>query len=275
MPALATAANSLDRALTLLEMIERTPGGMTSREIRLQLDIPKSSYSYLISHLRERGYVTQDEESRRYKIGLMPLVLAFGTLREMGFRPATEPVVYRLASETGLAVSVGVLERGRVLLVDRVESPEFIREAIDAAQHIGKGTLSSLLQMRRDRDIGRELPAHSNAPGKVLLAALSHEQVLAILEREGLPPLTPKTITSPAKLLVELEATRRQGYAISDQEQYVGIRGLAAPVIDGHGVVCAAVSASGNPARPVWQEMESLIELVKGAARDISRGMRL
>jgi len=270
-----TPSNSLDRALTVLEIIEQTPGGLTSGEICRTLQIPKSSYSYMMTRLKAKGYVTRDERTGRYKVGLTPLVLAYGTLREMGFRSLTEPTLYRLASATGLAVSIGVLERGRVLLVDRVESPQFVRDAVEFANHSGKIALTSRIRVRRDRDIGRELPAHSNALGKVLLASLPRAQVLAIIAQEGLPRMTPHTIVSRARLVSELDAVRTQGYAISNQEQYVNVRGIGAPLVDANGTVTAAVSATGDPTKPIWKDPAELIELVRAAGREISRSMRL
>ena len=269
------ATNSLDRALALLEIIEQTPGGLSSGEIRRRLDIPKSSYGYLITRLVDKGYVMRDGETHRYKIGLTPLVLAYGTLREMGFRSVTEPTLYRLVSETGLAASIGVLERHRVLLVDRVESPEFAKDAVDFANRAGKTVFGRNIRQRWERDIGRELPAHSNALGKVLLAHLSRRQVLEIIAQEGLLPSTWKTIVSKAKLLAELERIRRQGYAESDEEQYIGVRGLGAAIYDASGAVCAAVCVTGDPARNVWKESGRLIELVRAAGWAISRSMRL
>jgi DNA-binding IclR family transcriptional regulator len=269
------ATNSLDRALALLEIIEQTPGGMSSGEIRRRLDIPKSSYGYLITRLVDKGYVMRDQETHRYKIGLTPLVLAYGTLREMGFRSATEPTLYRLVSETGLAASIGVLERHRVLLVDRVESPEFAKDAVDFANRAGRPVFGRNIRQRRERDIGRELPAHSNALGKVLLAHLTRRQVLEIIAQEGLPRITAKTIVSKAKLLAELERVRRQGFAESDEEQYLGVRGVGAAIYDAGGAVCAAVSVTGNPSRDVWKESGRLIELVRAAGWAISKSMRL
>ncbi len=269
------ATNSLDRALALLEIIEQTPGGMTSGEIRRRLDIPKSSYGYLITRLVDKGYVMRDQETHRYKIGLTPLALAYGTLREMGFRSATEPTLYRLVSETGLAASIGVLERHRVLLVDRVESPEFAKDAVDFANRASKPVFGRNLRQRRERDIGRELPAHSNALGKVLLAHLTLREVLEIIAQEGLPRITSKTIVSKAKLLTELELVRKQGFAESDEEQYLGVRGVGAAIYDASGAVCAAVSVTGNPAKEVWKEPGRLIELVRAAGSAISRSMRL
>jgi DNA-binding IclR family transcriptional regulator len=269
------AGNSLDRALALLEMIEQTPGGMSSGEIRRRLQIPKSSYGYLITRLVDKGYVMRDQETHHYKIGLTPLVLAYGTLREMGFRSATEPTLYRLVSETGLAASIGVLERHRVLLVDRVESPEFAKEAVDFANRAGKPVFGRNIRQRRERDIGRELPAHSNALGKILLAHLPRRQVLEIIAEEGLPRITAKTIVSKAKLLAELELVRRQGFAESDEEQYLGVRGVGAAIYDASGEACAAVSITGNPERDVWNESKRLTELVRAAGWAISKSMRL
>jgi DNA-binding IclR family transcriptional regulator len=277
---LNTAATSLDRALALLEIIEQTPGGLNSAEIRRQLNIPKSSYTYLIARLKGRGYLVRDEETRRYKIGLTPLVLAYGTLREMGFRSITEPTLYRLVSETGLAASIGVLERGRVLLVDRVESSEFAKDAVDFASHdVAKQSatlaLTHRIRQRRERDIGREMPVHSNALGKALMAHLPRRQVLEIIAQEGLSRITPRTIVSKTKFLTELDLIRERGYSTSDEEQYVGVRGLGAPIFDVTGTPCAAVSITGSPANSVWNEPDTLIELVTAAGRAISRNMRL
>jgi len=267
--------NSLDRALALLEMIEQTPGGMSSGEIRRRLHIPKSSYGYLITRLMDKGYVMRDQETHHYKIGLTPLVLAYGTLREMGFRSVTEPTLYRLVNETGLAASIGVLERHRVLLVDRVESPEFAKDAVDVANRAGKTVFGHNLRQRRERDIGRELAAHSNALGKVLLAHLSRRQVLEIIAQEGLPRITSKTIVSKTKLLAELELVRKQGFAQSHEEQYLGVRGLGAAIYDASGTVCAAVSVTGDPANAVWKEPGRLTQLVRAAGWAISRSLRL
>ena len=66
--------------------------------------------------------------------------LAYGTLREMGFRSVTEPTLYRLVSETGLAASIGVLERGKVLLVSC--PGDFVRA--DSAGGIGIGPAKGL-----------------------------------------------------------------------------------------------------------------------------------
>src|ERR1700676_2032497 len=125
--------NSLERALVLLETIEQIPSGLTNAESSRLLRIPKSSCSYIMTRLKRKGYLVLDEDTGRYRIGLTPVTPAYGALRDMGFRSIGEPALYKLASDTGLSANIGVLERGRVLLVDRVESPRFVQDIVEVA----------------------------------------------------------------------------------------------------------------------------------------------
>jgi len=262
-------ASSLERALFLLKMIEQTPGGMRNADISRQLDIPKSSCSYIVSRLEREGYLTKDAASKRYKIGLTPVALAHGALREVGIRTVAEPALYKLTNQTGLSAGIGVLQRGRVLLVDRVEGPRFVDRAIQAAARSGA------YRLRTQRDIGRELPAHSTALGKVLLAFLPRPQVLELIAKYGLARSTATTIVSKKRFLAELELVRKQRYAIADGEAYSDLRALAVPIFDADGEVRAAVSVNGDPNEPVWDDLTALVKTVEDAARDISRRARI
>ncbi len=211
-----------------------------------------------------QGYLTCDGDTSRYKIGLKTIALAHGALRELGFRSCAEPVLYRIASETGLAAGIGVLEGGQVLIVDRVEAPEF-----SGARRFGDE------RPRDQREIGRELPVHSTALGKVLLAYLSRGTLLVCLDEMVLARRTSRTIVSRADFLVELRKIRRRGYAISDEEHSRGLRAISAPIFDFTGAVPAAISLNGSPSAAIWQAPRKLIALLSDAARDISRNAPL
>ncbi len=258
----ASPTNSLERALLLLDLVEKAPGGLRNAEISRHLNIPRSSCSWILARLERQGYLAQDENTGRYKIGLKTVALAHGALRDLGFRSGAEPVLYRVASETGLAAGVGVLEGGQILLVDRVEPPSRGGETLVRERP------------REQRDIGRELPAHSTALGKVLLAGLSRQELTAYLDAHALTPRTPKTIVSRDRLLVELRRIRQRGYAIADEEHDLGVRALSAPIIDFTGTVRAAISLNGSPTVAIWREPQRLIEFVTTAARDISSSAR-
>ncbi len=256
------ATNSLERALVLLKVIEQSPGGLRNTDISHQLKIPKSSCSYIVSRLEREGYLIQDPVSKRYKIGLTPIALAHGALREVGIRTVAEPALYKLTSQTGLSAGIGVLQRGRVLLVDRVEGPRFVDRAIEAAA--GRTTY----RVRAQRDIGRELPAHSTALGKVLLAFLPRQQVLDLVAKYGLARSTATTIVSKKRLLAELDSVRKQRYAISNGEVYSDLSALSVPIFDADGEVRAAVSVNGNPGDSVWDDLAGLVRTVEEAARE-------
>jgi len=259
------AGTSLERALVALKLIERTPGGLRHADLSRELGIPKSSCSYILARLEREGYVTREPTGGRYKLGLATVALARGALREIGVRSVAEPALYKLTGDTGLSAGIGVLQGGRVLLVDRVEGAGFVEAATaPRAQY----------RVRTDRDIGRELPVHSTALGKALLAHLPRERVLELIAGHGLPRNTAKTITSKTRFLAELDQVRERGYAIADAEEYNDLRALAVPIFDIDRTVRAAVSVNGHPKEPVWNDLDDLVKKVEQAGRDISRRAR-
>jgi DNA-binding IclR family transcriptional regulator len=269
------ATNSLERALTLLETLENAPGGLRHAEISRLLRIPKSTCSYILSRLERGGYLTRNPQTGSYALGLTTVALAHGALREIGVRSIAEPALYKLTSLTGLSAGVGVLERGRVLIIDRVEGPEFVRDAVQSAEGPApRWAGSRKYRVRADRDIGRELPAHSTALGKVLLAYLPRTQVLEWISSHSLARHTRRTITSKSALLRELEMVRKRGFAASNQEHHAGIRSIAAPIHGPSGEVSAGVALNGGLAESAWRDPEALVELVQAAGREISRRAR-
>lgn len=240
-----------------MDLVEKAPGGLRNAEISRRLEIPRSSCSWILARLEREGYLQRNGDSGRYRIGLKTIALAHGALRDLGFRSCAEPVLYRVASETGLAAGIGVLESRCVLLVDRVEPPDAVQD-----------------RPRDQRDIGRELPVHSTALGKVLLAHLSRRELIACLNGIRLTRRTAKTIVSREKFLLELRRIRQRGYAIADEEHDLGLRALSAPIFDISGTVRAAISLNGSPRAPIWRDMRAVIALATGAARDISGNAR-
>lgn len=244
------AKTSLERALTLLDLVARVEGGLTNAEISRRMHMAPSTSSYILSRLERESYVRRDKTSGRYQIGLRLMELAYGALRTIGHRPIAEPALHRLVEQTRLTALVAVWVRGRAVVVDKVESPESIKV---------------------DVDIGRPLYAHSSALGKVLLAHLPSDEFDDFINTHGLPRRTAKTITSRAKLQEHLAVARVKGYATANGEEFIGGRAVAAPILDGFGKVCAAVSGAGPSVHPIWKCPEEAIACVKAAAREISR----
>ena len=241
------STNSLERALAILELVAHKSGGLTNAEISGYFKMATSTSSYILQRLERESYLRRDPENGRYEMGLKIVALSPGALRDMGLRRIAEPILYRLSAETRISAIIGVLERGRVMIVDKVEKPDLAKI---------------------DMDIGVRYPAHSTALGKVLLAHLPQHQLLSLFDHYGLTKTSPKTIDSRDRLLAELKMVQKQGYATSDGELFLGIRAVAAPIFDSRGDVSAAVSATGVT---LSVEEMGVINSVKAAAREISR----
>ena len=148
---------------------------------------------------------------------------------------------------------MGVLERNSLLVVEKVESTEFVKPEVD---------------------IGTELPPYSTAMGKMLLAHLPQAQLSDLVDRLELEARTSHTIVSRPDLKRHLQTIRKEGFAISDEEQFAGARSIAAPILDGRGVVRASIAVAGNITHPAWQEFPNLVATIQVAARDVSRNLR-
>ncbi|QLF68435.1 helix-turn-helix domain-containing protein [Peteryoungia desertarenae] len=94
---------------------------------------------------------------------------------------------------------------------------------------------------------GSRLPAYSSSMGRVLLSVLSRSEILEILKSSDLKANTPYTKTDIPSLVAEIEAVRRQGFAVIDQELEIGLCSIALPVLERKGRVMAAINV-GAPA---------------------------
>lgn len=248
----AGTSNSVDRALSILELVVQQPEGFTNSEISRELDIPKSSASYLLRTLEQRGYLRRDGDSQRYRIGLKVAGLAHGVKEFEELRRVAAPVLEQLVERTGLTAHVAILEHGRAVYIERAERPGFLRI---------------------NTWIGRDLDVHATAVGKVLMAHRPESEVRQVLESQGMEAKTPHTITTPGAYLEELEKVRTTGYARDDEENNLGVRCVAAPIFGVTGEVLAAVGLTGANSQVTPEALPQLSRIVVKTALLISRDL--
>jgi IclR family transcriptional regulator, KDG regulon repressor len=275
-PVMALATNSLERALVILQLIGQTAGGLTNLEISRELKIARSTCSYILSRLEREGYLVRDKSTGKYRIGLKTLILGRGALREVGFRVVSEPTLYRLATETGLAANLAVLEGDRVLVLDRIEGFAFVKAAIEESHNAMGGSQGTLQPVKGHREATRgyreaslELPVRTTALGRVLLAYLPTDRLQEFVRRDSAAEKRSKT-EGAEDLLSALSKTRQQGYYMMHFEPHNESCSLAAPIFDASDTVKAAVSVSCKRHLPIWNDEHGLSEMVKEAAWEIS-----
>jgi DNA-binding IclR family transcriptional regulator len=118
--------------------------------------------------------------------------------------------------------------------------------------------------------VGRTVPYHCSANGKVLLAFGAAGAVQGPLEA-----LTSRTITEPVLLSAELETVRREGYATAADELELGLSAVAAPVLDDSGRAVAALSISGPTLRLSPRRVAELRPIVIKQARALGEQLGL
>ena len=182
--------------------------------------LPKATAHRIIMTLFNTGFLERTSDGEKFRLGLPLVGLGLGALRRLDVRRAARPYMQRLVDDLQEICTLGVFDRGQVLYVEVVHSPHSLTIAAR---------------------VGRHLPAHCTASGKVLLAFLPAEVAEPVL-RSSLETYTEKTITSPERLWEELEAVRQRGYAIADEELEVGVWAISAPIRDIDRNVIAAMS---------------------------------
>lgn len=117
---------------------------------------------------------------------------------------------------------------------------------------------------------GRRVPVFCSAMGKAILASWRDDEVLALADRAGLPPLTTKSLRSREAALAEIARTRARGWALDDEEFNLGMRCLAAVVWSPQGEAACAISISGAAVRLTEDRLEPLGRLVAQAAQELT-----
>jgi IclR family acetate operon transcriptional repressor len=242
------AVRSVDRAAALLLALGESPGAAGVTELARRLGLHKSTASRLLATLERRGLVEQDEETGKYRLGLVVIRLAERAERTLDLRGIATPELERLARLTHETTGLGVLDGDEILNVAQVDGPNLIA--------MGDWT-------------GRSTPLHCVAAGKVIMAALAEREVVRIVKR-GLPRYTERTIVELEPLLEELARIRRRGYATAFGEFEPGLNAVAAPVHDARGQVIAAVDVWGPVFRLTPRRIPELAAQVRATAAAIS-----
>lgn len=246
------AVPSVDRALTILELLVRSGQGLTLSEISRELKLPKSSVHGILGTLERRGYLRPDERTGKFLFDLKLLSLSYDALNALYIRVRAWAPLRSLAEATGLTIHMAVPEHNELVLIEKVQG----------------GAASSVATW-----IGRRMEMHCTAVGKAVLANLPAAERDRLIRESGLPRHNDNTICTPQRLKLELQKTRETGRAIDDEEDEVGFRCVAAPVFESLERVVAAISVVGTVEQVTSQNLPRLTALVKQTAAEISRAI--
>jgi DNA-binding IclR family transcriptional regulator len=240
---------AVERAMRILSCFD---GGQRAElgvsDIAQATRLHKATAYRIIMTLLGRGFLERTAEGGKFRLGLRVVELGLGALRGLDFRRAAFPYMEQLVERYRETCTLSMFDRGQVLYVEVVHSE---RSLTIAAR------------------VGRHLPAHCTASGKVLLAFLPTQVVETVLN-EPLAVYTEKTITSPDQLREELGVVRQRGYAFADEEFEVGISAISAPIRDVDGNLVAALSIPFPTNRLRRERIPEIAQALLEAANAVS-----
>ncbi len=243
---------SLATGLKVLEVMAEAGRPLVLTEIARTTGLNNATTTRVCQTLSSLGFVRRDAK-RRYHLTPKVLLLGYAAVSRLGWLGAAQHYMEALFEEVRETVNLSVLEGREILYIRRLNTGNILPY---------------------DLQIGSKLPLHCTSMGKALIAFQPEERAREILESLEFRPMTHQTITSLEEYLTELETVRRKGYAINNEELSVGLRSVAAPILDREGRSMAAVNIAVPTKRYSRGELEDqLAPKVVGAAQDISEAV--
>jgi IclR family acetate operon transcriptional repressor len=245
----AGAVQSVDRALSLLEALSEDEEGYRLTDLAIRTGLSPSTAHRLLTTLEKRRFVEFDQSDNMWHVGRQSFAIGAAFARRRNFVAPALPFLRRLRDLTHETANLGVVDDGEVIVLTQVESREI---------------------MRAITRVGGRAPMVTSGIGKAILATYSDEDVAAIIQRHGMWRLTPKSVVRAGELRGALEAVRRDGYAVDNQEFLIGLRCVASVVYNDQAEALAAISVSGLASRVPEERVPELGRLVSEIARELT-----
>lgn len=250
---MAESTRTVERALDILLCFTRDTPVLTLTQIAERVGLHKSTVHRLLATLENKHFIHRDRANSTYCLGIRLIELGFSVLKNKNVSDQATPYMQRLSVEHRETVDLAILEGSEVVYLQVIESSQ--RMKIAAAP-------------------GERLPAFCTATGKAFLAYTSDAQARRIF-KQGLREYTQHTNLSINDFLQSLQATRKQGFAVSVEEYEEGINAVAAPILDANLRPMAAIAIVGPASRMPMERMMRLGKSVKSTADEIAQEMGL
>jgi len=230
---------ALDRAFAVLDLLGESDTPLGLAQVASSLTLHKSTAHRFLMVL-ERHRMVERTANGKFRLGLKLFDLGNRAIEQYDLRDRAQPHLRRLVAETEETAHLCILEGAHVIYIDKIEPARSVR------------------MITR---IGASNPVHCTSVGKDILRRIRFER------------FTHRTIATAEALRVEIDKTRRRGYAVDDEELEEGLRCIAVPVLDAQRLPVAAVSVSGPSFRVTAQKLPSIANHLLKCVRGISVDM--
>lgn len=212
------------RALDILKIVGNNSEPMSLTDISKALDIPKTTAFNIINTLvEEKCLIVKDKRSKLYELGIGIYEIGSLYINNVEYLDLIRDSIRRIKDKLSTSSFACIVDNDELIYIDKVETNDTLKSSIK---------------------LGHRMPMYSASLGKAILAYYDDKALEDYINRVELKAKTKKTITSKDDLKRELEAARVNGYAVSDEENDIGLYCISAPIFDKDGKAFAAISAS-------------------------------
>lgn len=238
----------VEDAIKILEILEKEHSGISLAQLTETSGFVKNKVFRILFTL-EKHHLVERDTNGQFRLGLRLLELGQQVQSRNILFEACQPVLDRLAEETGESIFLGVISGVDALCIAARESPQ---------------------NVRLYAEVGRRAPLHSGGVPKTLLAHMPETSRRRMLETFVEDSHIDGVVVDLEKLEASLVQIQQQGYAVVADELDKGAHSVAAPICDRHGRVIAALSVAGPSHRFNQEAIDRYIQLVVNASKEIS-----
>ena len=242
---------ALDRGLTFLRDLADNGAG-TLADLSLRNDLPVSTAHRILATLAQHGFAEMDERTQEWFIGMEAFRVGSIYLDRTNVVEAARPVMRRLMESTGETANLAIADKGDVVFISQIETHNPIRA------FFRPGTRGHM---------------HASGIGKALLSAMPKDEAERIFRSKGLPEFTEKTLTKSEAMFADLATTAQRGWSFDDDERYLGMRCVAAPIYNAYGEAIAGISVSGPSVRLPDDQIPKLGTQLREAAAEVTKAI--
>lgn len=244
---------SLTKALDILQIFLTTKREMTLSEISSSLGLNKATVNRILSTLVERGYIYQREKRGKYFLGMIYLNFSGIVKSKIQFRNIAIPHLIKLSKQINESVVLSLINGKNNVLTETFYDSVHPNHTLKAIP-----------------DESADVMLYSTALGKIVLASYSDEELQRYFNTHLIERRTSKTIINIDEMRNHLITVRQEGVAFDDEEDSLGVRGVAVGLRDNKGELIGTVCVVVPSVRLTRTKMRKLSPVIKSCAMQIS-----
>lgn len=245
---MSETVRSVERAIDILTSFSIEEPILTVPEISQKTGLTKSTVFRLLASLESKGMVQKIPSTYEYKLGIRLLALGNIVQSSLELIDVAKPIMKGLSEKTQETVNINIIQGLKRVCIDRIDGNQALRKV---------------------SEVGKLLPLHKGASGKLLLAFSDQELMTKVLKEQ-------REFMSEAalnELKLELFDIREKGYATSLSDRLEGTASVSAPIKDYTGKVIAGLTVSGPLVRFTEERIENFIKEVLESSERVSKNL--